>query len=375
MIGFNRPFMVGRELEYIRQAAEAGHLSGDGSFSRRCQGALEEITGAHAALLTTSCTDALELAALLLNIEPGDEVIMPSFTFVSTANAWVMRGAVPVFADIRRDTLNIDERQIEALVTPRTRAIVPVHYAGVACDMTTILDIARRHGLSVVEDNAHGLFGRFQGRPLGSFGTLAALSFHETKNISCGEGGALLINDPALVARAEILREKGTNRAAYFRGELDKYTWVDIGSSYLPSDILGAFLWAQLEARAMIQERRMAVWQRYAAALPEWAGAQGVGLPQVPSDREQPAHLFYLLLPSGDERDRFIDHLRQRGVNAVFHYVPLHTSPMACRWPLRAPCPETERASACLVRLPLHAGLTPAEVDRVITAVTSYRVQ
>ena len=375
VIAFNRPFLVGCEVDYIRQAADAAHLSGDGPFSRRCQAALQDVTGAAKALLTTSCTDALEMAALLLDIQPGDEVILPSFTFVSTANAWVLRGAVPVFADIRPDTLNIDERQIESLVTPRTRVIVPVHYAGIGCNMDAILDIAHRGGVTVVEDNAHGLFGRYRGRPLGSFGSLAALSFHETKNISCGEGGALLLNDPALVARAEILREKGTNRTAFFRGQVDKYTWVDTGSSYLPSDILGAFLWAQLEARLMIQERRMAVWQRYAEALTGWAREQGVTLPHVPADCEHPAHLFHLLMPTPGDRDRFIEHLRQRSVNSVFHYVPLHTSPMGRRWPLRAACPETERASARLVRLPLYAGLERPVQEIVIEAVTSYCVE
>lgn len=375
MIAFNRPFLVGSELAYAQQAADAAHLSGDGSFSKRCQAALQSITGAPAALLTTSCTHALEMAALLLDVKPGDEVILPSFTFVSTANAWVLRGAVPVFADIRPDTLNIDERQIELLVTPRTKAIVPVHYGGVGCEMDAILDIARRHGLAVVEDNAHGLFGRYRGRPLGSFGAMAALSFHETKNISCGEGGALLLNDPALVARAEILREKGTNRSAFFRGQIDKYTWVDIGSSYLPSEILAAFLWAQLEAADTIQRRRHAIWNRYAGALVTWAENEHVRLPQSPVHCDHPAHLFHLLMPSAADRDRLIEHLRVRDVNSVFHYMPLHASPMARRWPLRAPCPETERVSARLLRLPLYAGLEPVTQDVVIDAVMSYRAR
>jgi dTDP-4-amino-4,6-dideoxygalactose transaminase len=373
VIGFNRPFLTGREVEYLQQAAEAGHFSGDGAFTRRCHAALESITGASRALLTTSCTDALELAALLLDVEPGDEVIVPSFTFVSTANAWVLRGAVPVFVDIRRDTLNIDERRIEALITPNTKAIVVVHYAGVACEMDQILEVAQRHGVTVVEDNAHGLFGRYRGRPLGSFGALSTLSFHETKNISCGEGGALLINDPQLVARAEILREKGTNRSAFLRGQVDKYTWVDVGSSFLPSDLLGAFLWAQLEAAVDIQQRRASVWRRYADALTDWAHGHGVGLPHVPPHCDHPAHMFYMLLPTAVDRDHFIDYLWQRGVNGVFHYVPLHASPMGTRWPLRASCPVTEDVAARLVRLPFHTGLDAATQDRVIDAVVQYR--
>ena len=374
-IPFNKPFLVGTEVGYVAEAAEAMHLSGDGVFTRRCQQALEEITGTRKALLTTSCTDALEMAALLLDVRAGDEVIVPSFTFTSSANAWVLRGAVPVFADIRPDTLNIDEQQIEALVTPNTRAIVPVHYAGVGCEMDVIGDIARRRGIAVVEDNAHGLFGRYRGRPLGSFGVMATLSFHETKNISCGEGGALLVNDPDRVARAEIVREKGTNRAAFFRGQIDKYTWVDVGSSYLPSDIVAAFLWAQIEAADAIQRRRSSIWKRYADALPEWAAREGVQLPLVPMHCEQPGHLFYLVMPSEADRDGIIGHLRQRGVSSVFHYLPLHASPMARQWPLRAPCPVAESVSARLVRLPFFTALDAAAQDAVIEAVTSYRAR
>jgi dTDP-4-amino-4,6-dideoxygalactose transaminase len=369
VIGFNKPFLVGTETAYMQQATAGAHLSGDGPFSRRCQVKLEELTGARKALLTTSCTDALEMAAVLLDIAPGDEVILPSFTFVSTANAFVIRGARPVFADIRSDTLNIDEGQIEALITPRTRAIVPVHYAGVACEMDAILDIARRGRVAVIEDNAHGLLGTYRGRPLGSFGVMATLSFHETKNISCGEGGALLINDPALAARAEIIREKGTNRSAFFRGQVDKYTWVDVGSSYLPSDLLGAFLWAQLEACDDIQARRRAVWDRYAAGLAAWAESQGVRLPWVPGHCQHSAHLFYLIMPSAVDRDRMLAHLAERRVQGVFHYLPLHTSPMGRRWPSPAPCTVTERVSASLLRLPFHTGLEPARQDDV----TSYR--
>lgn len=357
----------------MQQAAAAMHLSGDGMFSRRCHTALESITGARKALLTTSCTHALEMAALLLDITPGDDVIVPSFTFVSTANAFVLRGAVPVFADIRPDTLNLDERTLEGLITPRTRAIVVVHYAGVACEMDPILEIAGRHGIAVVEDNAHGLFGRYRGRPLGSFGALSTLSFHETKNISCGEGGALLVNDASLVARAEIIREKGTDRAAFFRGTTDKYTWVDIGSSYLPSDILAAFLWAQLDAADQIQQRRHSIWRRYAEQLASWASAHGVTLPHVPAHCEHPAHMFYMLMPSLADRDGLIGHLRERGVTSVFHYVPLHASPMGRRWAVPGSYPVTERVSSCLVRLPLYAELDEDIQDGVIEAVLAYQ--
>ena len=373
-VPFNKAFLVGTEGVYVSEAAEAMHLAGDGTFTKRCQAALESITGAAKALLTTSCTDALEMAALLLDIRPGDEVIVPSFTFTSTANAWVLRGAVPVFADIRPDTLNIDERQLEALISEKTRVIVPVHYAGVGCEMDAILDIGRRRGVAVVEDTAQGLFGRFRGRPLGSFGVMATLSFHETKNISCGEGGALLVNDPALVARAEIIREKGTNRSAFFRGLVDKYTWVDVGSSHLPSDILAAFLWAQLEAAEMIQQRRRRIWQRYAEALAPWASTQGVQLPWVPPYCDHPGHLFYLVMPSPEDRDGIIAHLRERGVSSVFHYLPLHASPMARQWVLRAPCPVTERVSSRLLRLPLFAALDADAQDIVIDALTAYTV-
>jgi dTDP-4-amino-4,6-dideoxygalactose transaminase len=373
-VPFNKPYLVGNEMRYMRDAVDAMHVSGDGAFTHRCHSTLEAITGAHRALLTTSCTAALELAALLLEIEPGDEVIVPSFTFVSTANAFVLRGATPVFADVRPDTLNIDETRLEALITPRTRAVVVVHYAGVACEMTPILELAARRGIAVVEDNAHGLFGSYRGRPLGSFGVLATLSFHETKNVTCGEGGALLVNDRTFVPRAEILREKGTNRAAFFRGRVDKYTWVDIGSSYLPSDLLAAFLWAQLEARDSIQAQRMATWNRYAEALAPWAAAQGVQLPVVPAHCQHPAHLFYLVMPTAEDRDAMIAHLAAADVSSVFHYVPLHASPMGRRTGA-ADCPVADRVGACLLRLPMYAGLPAALQDRVIEAVTSYVVR
>src|SRR5271157_1450085 len=375
MIPFNRPYSTGMEFEYIRQAIASGHISGDGAFSKKCQSLLEEITGCRRALLTTSCTDALEMTALLLNIQPGDEVIVPSFTFVSGANAFALRGARIVFSDIRPDTLNLDETRLEALVTPRTRAILAVHFAGVGCEMETILAIAGRHGAAVVEDNAHGLFGRYRGRNLGTFGSLATLSFHETKNISCGEGGALLLNQDDYVERAEILREKGTDRSRFFRGLVDKYTWVDVGSSFLPSDVLAAFLWAQLEARDSIQAARRRVWNRYHERLRDWAAASGVRRPSVPEDCEQPYHMFYLILPTPQSRNALIAHLKNRGAMAVFHYLPLHLSPMGLRGGGYAgQCPVTEDLSARLIRLPFYNGLDEADQARVVEAVLEFRM-
>jgi len=372
-IPFNKPAMVGPEMDYIRDAVAAGHLSGDGDYTKRCSAWLESLTGARKALLTTSCTHALEMAALLLDLQPGDEVILPSFTFVSTVNAFVLRGAHPVFIDIRPDTLNLDERLIEGLVTPRTRAIVPVHYAGVACEMRAVLKAAERHQIAVVEDNAHGLMGLYGERPLGSFGALATQSFHETKNFSCGEGGALLINDEALVERAEIIREKGTNRSRFFRGMVDKYTWVDIGSSYLPSEILAAYLWAQFEAGDRIQARRHLIWNRYAAELKTWASHHDVVLPTVPEGCQHPAHLFYLLLPTLEARTRFIAHLRQQGILSVFHYLPLHLSEMGVALGgRRGQCPVTESVSDRLVRLPLFFDLSDGQQTAVIDAILTF---
>jgi dTDP-4-amino-4,6-dideoxygalactose transaminase len=372
-IPFNRPGFEGRELEYMSQALSAGHISGNGTFTKRAEADLEGILGAPRVLLTTSCTDALEMAALLLDVGPGDEVVMPSFTFVSTANAFALRGAKPVFVDIREDTLNLDESRLADLVTERTKVIVPVHYAGVGCEMDAILEIAMGVGAAVVEDNAHGLLGRHRGRLLGTFGRLATQSFHETKNITCGEGGALVINDEALVERAEILREKGTDRARFLRGQVDKYTWTDLGSSFLPSDLLAAVLCAQLEERESIQERRKAVWNRYREALTEWAGEHEVRLPLVPDHDEQPYHLFYLLLPSDEARDRLIAHLKQRRMLAVFHYVPLHLSPMGARFGGReGDCPVTESVSLRLLRLPFYNQLSRSDQDRVIEAVTDF---
>jgi dTDP-4-amino-4,6-dideoxygalactose transaminase len=373
-VPFHRPTVAGRELDYMREAIERARLSGDGIFTRRCQQLLQEVLGAPKALLTTSCTHALEMAALLLNIGPGDEVIAPSFTFPSTLNAFVLRGARPVFADVRLDTLNVDAARLEALVTDRTRALVVVHYAGVACEMDRILEIAARRGLAVIEDNAHGLFGRYHGRPLGTFGVMSTLSFHETKNVTCGEGGALVLNDLALAERAEILREKGTNRTRFARGEVTRYTWVDVGSSYLPSELLAAFLYAQLEERERIQARRLAIWQRYGTELGSWAGLNGVALPTVPAGCEQPGHLFYVLLPSRDRREAFLHHLHARGVEAAFHYLPLHMSEMGRRFGA-APgdCPVAEKVSERLARLPLSTDASAAEQDQVVTAIRQFQ--
>jgi dTDP-4-amino-4,6-dideoxygalactose transaminase len=373
-IPFNRPFFSGKEFDYIQEAIANWQLSGDGAFTKKCHALLEKELGIPKALLTTSCTHALEMAALLLDVEPGDEVIVPSFSFPSTVNAFVLRGSKPVFVDIRADTLNIDESQIEQRITPRTKAIFLVHYAGVGCEMDAIMAIARRHGIAVVEDNAHGLYGRYRGRYLGTLGQLATLSFHETKNFTCGEGGALLINDSRYIERAEILREKGTNRSRFFRGEVDKYTWVDIGSSYLPSDILAAFLYAQLEAREIIQSKRERIWNCYEEHLRDWAVDYGVQLPSVPSHCEQPFHMFYLLLPSLEARQALITYLNTLEINSVFHYLPLHLSSMGRRFGGKSgDCPVTEEVSDRLVRLPFYNDLTEAEQMRVVAAVNDFR--
>ncbi|MDP9121310.1 MAG: dTDP-4-amino-4,6-dideoxygalactose transaminase [Acidobacteriota bacterium] len=371
---FNRPALVGDELRYMQQAIALGKISGDGEFSRRCHALLERELGAAKVLLTTSCTHALEMTALLLDIVPGDEVILPSFTFVSTVNAFVLRGARPVFADIRADTLNLDETRLEHLIGPRTRAVVPVHYAGVGCDMEAIGDIASRHGLAIVEDNAHGLFGRWRGRLLGSFGGLSTLSFHETKNFTCGEGGALVVNDPRYVERAEIVREKGTNRSLFFRGQIDRYTWVDVGSSYLPSDLLAAFLLAQLEARDKIQAARQRLWERYNTELAGWAATTDTRLPHIPAGAEHPYHMFYLLLPSLAARQSLIAHLKHRGILAVFHYVPLHLSELGKRIGRGGEdCPVTVDVSDRLLRLPLFYDLSDTDQSRVIAALHEWQ--
>jgi dTDP-4-amino-4,6-dideoxygalactose transaminase len=357
-IPFNRPYMTGKELWYVSQAHARGHLSGDGSFTRQCNAWLARRTGAQAAFLTHSCTAALEMAAILIGTAPGDEIIMPSFTFASTANAFVLRGGVPVFVDIRPDTLNIDETRIEAAITPRTRAICVVHYAGVGCEMDTVMAIAARHGLLVIEDAAQGVMASYKGRPLGSIGHLAAVSFHETKNIISGEGGALLINDVRYIGRAEIVREKGTNRSQYFRGEIDKYTWVDIGSSFLPGEIIAAFLWAQMEEADVITRRRLELWGHYHQALAELEAAGRLRRPVVPRECVHNAHMYYLLLPGPEQRAGFIARLKARGIHCVFHYVPLHSSPMGRK--VGRPAGElanTTGASERLVRLPLWLGL------------------
>jgi len=374
-IPFNRPGLVGRELEYISDSVSRGHISGDGDYTRRCQALLESsLGGTRKVLLTTSCTHALEMSALLLGVGQGDEVILPSFTFVSTANAFALRGARPVLADVRPDTLNLDESLLPSLITRLTKAIVVVHYAGVACEMSAILETAARDGVPVVEDNAHGLFGRYRGRHLGTFGALAAVSFHETKNFSCGEGGALMINDESLVERAEIIREKGTDRSRFFRGLVQKYTWVDIGSSYLPSDLLAAFLLAQLEAKETVLATRRRVFERYAAGLEDWARANSVRLPVVPPQAEQSYHMFFMLLPARSLRDRFIDHLEKRNIQSVFHYVPLHLSGMGRRFGYgTGHCPVAEDVSERLVRLPFFNDLGESDQDRVIDAARQFR--
>lgn len=372
-IDFNHPALVGRELEYVAQSIVTGQISGDGSFTKKCHTYLEQTLGVQKALLTTSCTHALEMMAILLDIQPGDEVIIPDFTFVSTVNAFVLRGARPVFVDIRPDTLNLDETKLAQAITPRTKAIVPVHYAGVGCEMDAILEIATQRGIPVVEDNAHGLFGKYKGRYLGTFGVMAAQSFHETKNFSCGEGGALLINDEKYIERAEIIREKGTNRSRFFRGQVDKYTWVDIGSSYLPSDVLAAFLFGQLEMREKIQTHRRRVWETYWAGLDGWAQTNGVRLPYVPVHTEQAWHMFYLLLPDLETRQRFIRHLRERGIYAVFHYLPLHLSEMGRKFGGKpGDCPVTESVSDRLVRLPFYNDLTEDDQQFVIQTVQEF---
>lgn len=372
-IPFNRPVMMGREQTYIADAIARSHVSGDGEYTQLVSRRLEEITGGRKALMTTSCTHALEMAALLLGIVPGDEVIMPSFTFVSTANAFVLRGARPVFVEIRPDTLNIDERAIEAAITPKTRAILVVHYAGVACELDAILALARRHGLVVIEDNAHGLFGAYRGRPLGSFGTFATLSFHETKNIMCGEGGALIVNDDRYAERAEIVREKGTNRSRFFRGLVDKYSWVEPGSSYLPSDLLAAFLFAQLEAADEIQRRRRAIWYGYQAELAEWSSACGVVQPTVPDHCAPAYNLYYLLLPKPAQRKALIAFLRERGIATVFHYVPLHGSEYGAKLGYRRDdLPLSQSCSERLIRLPMYNDMTEGDRARVVAAVTSF---
>ncbi|HYT91540.1 MAG TPA: dTDP-4-amino-4,6-dideoxygalactose transaminase [Gemmataceae bacterium] len=368
-IPFNQAYMTGRELGYIAQAHANRHLAGNGVFTRRCQDWLQQRLGCRKALLTHSCTAALEMASLLADIAPGDEVILPSFTFVSTANAFVLRGAVPVFVDVRPDTLNLDEALVEAAITPRTRAIVAVHYAGVPAEMNALLDIAERHNLLVIEDAAQAVLSEYHGRPAGSLGHLAAISFHETKNVISGEGGALLINDARFLSRAEILWEKGTNRTALLRGEVDKYTWIDVGSSFLPSELIAAFLWAQLEQADDILAQRLRAWQTYHEAFAPLEHRGLVRRPQVPEHCRHNAHLYYLLLDGLEARTRFIERLKRQGIAAVFHYVPLHSAPAGLRYGrVAGPMAVTDRASDSLVRLPLWLGID-AVLPQIIEAV------
>ncbi len=369
-IPFNRPYTTGDELGHIAAAVEDGRTAGNGEFCRRCSAWLESSIGSARALLTPSCTGALEIAGILAALEPGDEVLMPSFTFVSTANAIVLRGAVPVFVDIRPDTLNVDEEQLEAAITPRTKAIVVVHYAGVGCEMDRILEVARRHELLVIEDAAQAILSSYKGRPLGSFGELAALSFHETKNVHCGEGGALLVNDPSFVERAAIIQEKGTNRAAFFLGHVDKYTWVDLGSSYLLSDISAAFLWAQLESSRRIVDLRLEIWNAYHGAFEELEQSGLLRRPIIPADCTANGHIYYVLLPDEKTRDLVLAELNAQGVQAVFHYVPLHSSPGGSAFGRASgDLAVTTDASGRLLRLPLWAGMSVNEIERVIAAV------
>ena len=371
MIPFNKPYMTGKELWYVSQAHASGHLAGDGIFTKKCNAWLEQRIGCRKALLTHSCTAALEMAAILVNIQPGDEIIMPSYTFVSTANAFALRGGVPVFVDIRPDTFNIDESLIEAAITPKTRAIVAVHYAGVGCEMDVIMSIAERYGLLVIEDAAQGIMSSYKGRPLGSIGHLAALSFHETKNIISGEGGALLVNDPCFSEQAEIIREKGTNRSLFFRGQVDKYTWVDFGSSYLPSELIAAFLWAQMEEAGAITRRRLDIWDAYHGNFEALEMEGKIRRPIIPFDCTHNAHMYYLLLPDLGARTAFIDALRQKGIGTVFHYVPLDSSPMGEKCGRKSGAlNQTQLLSERLVRLPLWLGLEEfqSEVIRQVIA-------
>lgn len=371
-IPFNRPYTTGAELEYIAELHKSGALEGDGPFTALCNAWLEKSSGSPRALLTHSCTAALEMASLLLDIEPGDEVIMPSFTFVSTANAFVLRGAVPVFVDVREDTLNLDERLIEAAITPRTRAIVPVHYAGVSCEMDTILDIAQRNGLQVVEDAAQGLMSSYKGRPLGSMGDFGAYSFHATKNIVAGEGGALLVNDPSATQRAEIIREKGTDRSRFFRGEVDKYSWQDVGSSYLPSELVAAFLWAQLERADSITTSRMDLWRGYDELMQPLEARGLLRRPVIPDDCDHNAHMYYVLLRPDVDRDDLLRTMREAGIGAVIHYVPLHTSAAGQRFGrVSESLSVTESQSERLVRLPLWVGLTQSQQELITQALES----
>lgn len=372
-IPFNKPFIAGKELYYIAQSVTGGHLSGDGPYTRLCHSWFEQQLKCRRSLLTHSCTAALEMAAMLCDISPGDEIIMPSFTFVSTANAFVLRGGVPVFVDIRSDTLNIDEKEIEHAITPRTKAIVPVHYAGMGCEMDEIMRIARNHNLYVIEDAAHAILSTYNDHFLGTIGHLGCLSFHETKNILSGEGGALLINDTGFVERAEIIREKGTNRSKFFRGEVDKYTWVDMGSSYLPSELVGAFLYAQLEESEKIISKRRALFDCYQAKLRTLEERELIRLPIVPSHCRSNGHLFYCITASKMERDTMLDYLKKNDIYAVFHYIPLHSSPAGLKYGRTSgDLPVTSRISDTLLRLPLYYEMKMEEIDLITDLIEKF---
>lgn len=369
-IPFNWPYMTGKELAYIADAHSKGSLAGDGPYTKLCHSWLEHDAGSSKALLTHSCTAALEMAALLLDIKPGDEVIMPSYTFVSTANAFVLRGAVPVFVDIRPDTLNLDEKLIEDAITPRTKAIAPVHYAGVACEMDTIMQIANAHHLKVVEDAAQGVMSKYKGRALGSIGHLGTYSFHETKNVISGEGGALLVNDPAMILQAEIIREKGTDRSRFFRGEVDKYTWQEVGSSFLPGELTAAFLWAQLQEAQSITDKRLDSWKYYDDLLKALIGDDKIRRPHIPDECEHNAHMYYILLAEGIDRDRVLSALKDSGINAVFHYVPLHSAPAGLRYGrVSGEMAHTNNQSKQLIRLPMWCGISREQQERVVTTL------
>lgn len=372
-IRFNRPDITADDRSFLADAIAGGHSSGNGAFTQRTEKLLESTLGIRRALLTTSCTHALEMSALLSKLQPGDEVIVPSYTFVSTASAFAMFGAKPVFVDSRHDTLNIDAALVEQAITSKTRAVCVVHYGGVACEMENFTKLTTKHGLTLIEDNAHGLFAKYKGKYLGSFGAMATQSFHETKNITCGEGGALLINDPSLTERAETLREKGTNRSKFLRGQVDKYTWVDVGSSWVLSDLLAAILWGQMQRATDINARRVEIWNRYHTNLSSWAAQHGVQLPVIPDGCEHVGHVYHLRFATGDQRTRFIDHMKQQRISCVFHYQPLHASPVGQHFGGRVgQCPIAEQAGECLVRLPLYNTLTSSDQQRVIDAVCKF---
>jgi len=372
-IPFNRPDITADDRQHLADAISEGHSSGNGRYTKLVEQLVESVTHTRRTLLTTSCTHALEMSALLCNLEPGDEVIVPSYTFVSTASAFALYGAVPVFVDSRSDTLNIDPSLVEAAITPRTRALCVVHYGGVACEMDALIKIAGRHGLVLIEDNAHGLFAKYKSQYLGTLGALATQSFHETKNLTCGEGGALLINDASLVERAETLREKGTNRSKFLRGQVDKYTWVDIGSSWVLSDLLAAILWGQLQRADEINLRRVEIWNRYHSQLAMWAAKHGVITPVIPDGCEHVGHVYHLRFTNVGQRTRFIDHMKSRSIMCVFHYQPLHLSPVGRRFGgFAGQCPVSEHAGECLVRLPLFNTLSESDQDRVIEAVLDF---